>query len=102
MHLSGEADASNFFGAEIGACYGLANRDAGGTPPIFGVLLGPADLGRSKRLMLFRGGRDDAATVIDDEGARSSGTNVNSEYVDGASSTAGAARKILGEPIALR
>src|SRR5438477_2801593 len=85
VHLSGEADASNFFGAEIGARDGFTNRDAGGTPPILGVLLGPTDLLRSEGLVLFRGGRDHAATAIDDDGARSSGTNVNPEYVDGAS-----------------
>jgi len=85
VHLSGEADASNFFGAEIGARDGFTNRDAGGTPPILGVLLGPTDLLRSEGLVLFRGGRDHAATAIDDDGARSSGTNVNPEYVDEAS-----------------
>lgn len=37
--------------------------------------------------MLFRGGGDDATLAVDDEGARSSGTNVNSENVDKASST---------------
>ncbi len=52
------------------------------------MLLGPADLRRSKALMLFRGGGDDPAVAIDDDGARSSGANVNPEYVDRASSTA--------------
>jgi hypothetical protein len=79
VHLAGEADAGDFFGAEIGARDGFTNRDAGGTPPIFGVLLGPANLRRSERLVLFRGGRDDAAVVIDDDGPRSSSTNVNPE-----------------------
>jgi len=44
VHLTGEANASDFFGAEIGILDGLANCDTSGTPPIFGVLLGPADL----------------------------------------------------------
>src|SRR5438445_13607779 len=82
VHLSGEADASNFFGAEIGARDGFTNRDAGGTPPILGVLLGPTDLLRSEGLVLFRGGRNEAAAAIYDEGARSFGTNVNPENVD--------------------
>jgi hypothetical protein len=77
VHLTGEADAGDFFGAQICARDGLANRDAGGTPPIFGVLLGPADLRRSEGLVFFGGRGDDAALAIDDDGARSSGTNVN-------------------------
>src|SRR5438093_1616685 len=82
LHLDGETDASNFFGAEIGARDGFTNRDAGGTPPILGVLFGPTDLRRSEGLVLFRGGRNEAAAAIYDEGARSSGTNVNPENVD--------------------
>jgi hypothetical protein len=77
VHLTGEADAGDFFGAKICVRNGFANRDAGGTPPVFGVLLGPADLRRSEGLVFFGGGRDDAAVAVDDDGARSSGTNVN-------------------------
>jgi hypothetical protein len=77
VHLTGEADAGDFFGAQICARDGLANRDGGGTPPIFGVLLGPANLRRSEGLVFFGGRGDDAAVAIDDDGARSSGTNVN-------------------------
>jgi hypothetical protein len=86
VHLTGEANASDFFSVEIGARDGLTNRDAGGAPPVFGVLLGPADLWRSKGLVLFRSGGDDAAMAIDDDGTRSASTNVNAEYVDRASS----------------
>jgi len=77
VHLAGEADAGDFFGSEIGIRDGLATSDACGTPPIFGVLLGPANLRRSEWLVLFRGGRDEAASAIDDQGTRASGTNVN-------------------------
>jgi len=91
VHLTGEANTSDFFSVEIGTRYGLANRNARGAPPVLRLLLGPADLRRSEGLMLFRGGRDDAAVAVDDECARSSCTNVNPEYVDGASSTAGVA-----------
>ena len=77
MHLTGESDASDFFGAQIGARDSFTNRDAGGTPPILGVLFGPTDLRRSEGLVLFRRGRDEAPVAIDDKGARSSGTNVN-------------------------
>jgi len=77
MHLTGEADAGDFLGAQICVRDGLANRNAGGPPPVFGVLLGPADLRRSEGLVFFSGGGDDAAVAVDDDGARSSGTNVN-------------------------
>jgi hypothetical protein len=85
MHLPGEADAGNFFGAQICTCNSFADRDASGAPPVFGLLLGPPDLRRSEGLMFFRGGGDDTALAVDDEGASSSGTNINSENVDRAS-----------------
>src|SRR6266568_3153346 len=104
VHLTGEADASDFFGAEIGARDGLLNRNTRGPPPIFWLLLGPAYLGRSKGLVFFGGGGDHAAMAIDDDGARSSGTNVNPEYVNRASPQQPAllAQDIGREPIALR
>lgn len=86
VHLTGEANASDFFSVEIGAGDGLANRDAGGAPPVFGTLFGPADLWRSKGLVLFRSGGYDAAMAVDGDGARSASTNVNAEYEDRASS----------------
>jgi len=92
VHLPGETDASNFFSTQIRAGDRFANRDTRGTPPVFRLLLGPADLRRSERLMLFRGGGDDAALAVDDEGASSSGTNIDSKNVDRASSTASVAR----------
>ena len=88
VHLTGEANTSDFFSVEIGTRDGLANRDAGRAPPVFGVLFGPADLRGSEGLMLFRSGGNDAAVAIDDDGTRSTCTNVNPEYEDRASSTA--------------
>src|SRR6266478_5409443 len=88
VHLTGEAKASDFFSFEVGTRDGLANRNARGAPPVFGMLLGPADLRRSEGLMLFRGGGNNPAVAIDDDGARSSCANVNPEYVDRASSIA--------------
>src|SRR6266436_4065961 len=88
VHLTGEAHASDFFSAQIDTRDDLSNRNARRAPPVSGMLLGPTDLRRSKGLMLFRGGSGDPAVAIDDDGARSSGTNVNPEYVNRASSTA--------------
>src|SRR5437867_347609 len=61
------------------------------------MLLGPADLRRSERLVLFRGGRNEAAAAIYDEGARASGTNVNPENVDRTSLKRRCPPKISGE-----
>jgi len=77
VHLPGKADAGDFLRAETSASKRFANRDARGAPPVFRTLFCPTNLGRSKGLVLFRGGGDDAAAAIDDEGARSSRTNVN-------------------------
>ena len=85
VHLTGQAGASDLFGAKVGTRDGLANCDAGSTPPVFRLLLCPADLRRSEGLMFFGGGGDHAAVAVDDEGARSSGTHVYSEYVNRAS-----------------
>jgi hypothetical protein len=92
VHLTGEADAGYFFGAQTGARDGFADGDACSAPPVFRLLLSPSDLRRSERLMLFRGGGDDAALAVDDEGARSSSTNINPQCVDKASSTESAVR----------
>jgi len=55
------------------------------------MLLSPADLWRSKWLVVLGGGRDDAAVAIENESARAASADVNSEYVDEASSTGNAA-----------
>jgi hypothetical protein len=103
VHLTGEADAGNFFGAQIRGGNGFANSDAGVAPPVFWMLFGPADLRRSEGLMLFCCGGDDAAEAVNDEGASSSGTNVDSENVDRASSMGSDVCPDVGrETIALR
>jgi hypothetical protein len=42
------------------------------------LLLGPANLRRRKGLMIFGGGRDEAAALIDYDGACPASANVNS------------------------
>jgi hypothetical protein len=77
VHLPRETDAGNFFSAQVGTRDGFADSYARSSPPIFRLLLSPTDLRRSKWLMLFRSGGDDTAMAVNDEGAGSSGTNVN-------------------------
>ena len=93
MHLSGETDASDFLRGQIRAGDGFANRDARGAPPVLGMLLGPSDLRRGKWLMVLGGGRDDAAAAIENEGACAASADVNSEYMDRASSAGSTARR---------
>ena|SRR5207248_2342034 len=88
MHLAGEADAGNVFACEICCRKRFAKCGAGGAPPVFGMLLGPANLRRRERLMVCRGGRNEPPALIDDDRARAACANVNPKYVDKASSTA--------------
>ena len=46
-------------------------------PPVLGLLLGPANLGRSKGLVIFGSGRDEEAGLIDYNGPRAARANVN-------------------------
>jgi hypothetical protein len=78
VHLTGESDAGDFFGGQIRARDGFADGEAGGTPPVFGMLFGPADLRRSEGLMVFCRRRNDTPMAIEDKGARASGADVYS------------------------
>jgi hypothetical protein len=79
MHLPGEADACDVFGAEAGFGDGFWNGDTSGPPPIFGMLLGPPDFGRCEGRVLFGCGCDDASAFVDDQSARAAGANVDAE-----------------------
>jgi len=97
MHLAREADTGNFFRLPVGVRKSLSDGDARRAPPVFRVLLGPADLWSSKGLVFFRGRRNDAAGIVDNQGAGSPRANVNSQDVDRPSSTKSCSREILGE-----
>jgi hypothetical protein len=77
VHLAGKADAGDVFAAEIRFGERLADGEAGGAPPVFGMLLGPADLRRGEGLVIRGGGRDNATVAIDYDGARAASANVN-------------------------
>jgi hypothetical protein len=85
VHLTGKADAGDVFAAEIRFGERLADGEAGGAPPIIGMLFGPADLRRGEGLMIRSGGRYNAAVAIDYDGACSAGADVNPKQVDRAS-----------------
>jgi hypothetical protein len=75
--LAGETNARNVFASETRVSQRFANRKARGAPPVFGMLLGPANLRGGEWLMLFRGGRNKLPAAIDDNGARAARANVN-------------------------
>lgn len=99
MHLAGEADAGEVFAGEVRTRKRFANRNAGGAPPVFGLLFRPANLRRCERLMIGRSGRNEPPALIDDDGARAAGANVNPEYVDKASSSASSKSQLRGDII---
>jgi len=80
--LAGETAAGDVFAGEIRARERFAHNAASGAPPILGLLLGPANLWGSKGLVIFGGGRDKAAALIDYDSARAASPNVNPQYVD--------------------
>lgn len=88
MHLAGKTNAGDVFASEIRGGKRFVNSDAGGVPPIFRMLLCPADLRRRERLMICHRGRNQPSALIDDESACAARANVNPEYVNKASSTA--------------
>ncbi len=77
MHLAGEADAGDVVTGELRARESFFDGDAGGAPPVFGILFGPADLRRGEGRVFFGGGRENAALFVDDEGARAARAYVN-------------------------
>jgi hypothetical protein len=83
VHLAGISDATDVCGVQIGFGERRPNRDSGGAPPIFRLLLRPANLRRSKRDVFFGGGGNDPAALIYDERARAASANVNAEDVNG-------------------
>jgi len=82
--LAGEANTGDVSASEIRAGKRFAHGATGGAPPILGLLLGPANLRGGKGLVILRGRRDQATSLIDYDRARAAGANVNSENVNGA------------------
>lgn len=84
VHLAREADRGDVFAGQIRARKRFAHGGARDVPPILGLLLGPAYLRGGKGPMILRGRRDKATRLIDEQGARPAGANVNSDNVNGA------------------
>jgi hypothetical protein len=82
VHLAGEADTGDFLGANRRFLQGFSYGDAAGAPPIARILLGPARVRRSERLMFFTARCDDGAGNVGQQRACAAGADVNAEEVD--------------------
>jgi hypothetical protein len=86
MHLTGQTHARNLISAQVALRQSPADGDARSAPPVFGSLLGPADLRRGKRFVFFGSRRQDATVVGNNQSAGAAGTNINSQNARGHSS----------------
>jgi hypothetical protein len=77
MHLAGKADAGDGIAGKISGLKRFADGDAGGPPPVARILFGPAGFGTGEVGVLCGAGSENCAAVIKDDGASSTGTNVN-------------------------
>src|ERR1019366_584252 len=82
VHLSGETQTSNGVPPQSGTLQSTWNSNRASGPPIVRLLLGPANLRRSKGSVLFRGGGNDTPVLVNNQDTRSAGSYVNPEYVD--------------------
>jgi hypothetical protein len=78
VHLAGEAHACNVRARQSTLCERSANCQAGGAPPIIGVLLSPADLGRGEMGVFLRCRGNDSTLFIKDQGPRSTSADIDS------------------------
>jgi hypothetical protein len=76
MHLTRKAYARNVFSTKLGLPQCLTNRDATSPPPIFRVLLGPANLWGSKWLVFFRRRCQRGTTLVNNERSRTAGPDI--------------------------
>jgi hypothetical protein len=76
VHLARKTHAPNIFSAKLGIPQNFTNRDATCPPPIFRMLLGPANLRRRKGLVFFRSRRRHGSTLVNYERSRTAGSDV--------------------------
>lgn len=79
MHLARKTHARDRVCGRAGLGQRLRHRNAKGPPPVFRALFGPADLRRSKRLMLFGGRSDDFAALAGEQRARAGCPDIDSQ-----------------------
>ncbi len=84
VHLAGEADGFDLDAVAGGGC-GFEGAEDGflrGAPPVFGVLLGPADVRGGDGGVVGGVGGEDLACAVDEDGAGAAGADVDAEKHD--------------------
>jgi len=79
VHLARKSDGGDGFGCETRGRERFANRERGSAPPVARVLLGPAWLRTGEVGVLFCARSEDTAVLVENDGARSTGADVNAE-----------------------
>ena len=79
VHLAGETDSGDGTGIEAGKLQRFANGQSGRAPPVARVLLRPARLRAGKVGVLFRAGGEDRAEIVENDGARAAGSDVDAQ-----------------------
>jgi hypothetical protein len=77
VHLTGKTDARHVIARCLRLLQRFFHRRAASTPPIEGVLFGPAILRRREGLMFVRAGCGNAAAPVDEKRACAAGSNIN-------------------------
>ena len=84
VHLAREADAGDRIGRRAAFRQHRADRLLAGPPPVVGILLGPGGSWRRERGVVPRLGPEQAAVVVEDQGARAARADVDAENRNGA------------------
>jgi hypothetical protein len=79
VHLAGKAHAGDCIRRNIPLGQRFADGNTTRPPPVLGTLLRPADFRRGKWNVLFGGGSNNFPLLIDNQGARTASTDVNSK-----------------------
>ena len=83
MHLAGKANAGDLRWRHARLLQQFCDSGLRSLPPIVRILLGPTRLGRLKGLMVVDGRCYDCTRFIDEEGARTTSADIDSQKLDG-------------------
>jgi hypothetical protein len=77
VHLAAEADTGDLRGCGVVLSQKLADGGLAGLPPVVWVLFRPTAARRREGLMFVNGRSNDRAAFVDQQGARSPGTDID-------------------------
>lgn len=79
VHLAGKTYGGDGFASETRDLQRFADSESGGAPPVAGILLGPAGHWAGEVGVLFRARGEHCTVFIENESARSAGSDVDAE-----------------------